>query len=77
MKEKTRYPPIPLETALQLCDEIRLQAEQNWHTPALSWCFECQQATGGDPQKRGFLRKPDNRGCILVNTRYAEQYLTQ
>jgi len=77
MKERTRYPPIPLETALQLCNEIRLKAEQKWHTPALSWCWECQQDIDGDPQKRGFTRKPGNRGCILVNSLYAERYLTQ
>lgn len=77
MNERDRYPPIPLEIALKLCDEIRLQAEQAWHTPALRWCWECQQDTSGDPQKRGFTRKPGNRGCVLVNSLYAERYLAQ
>lgn len=74
MKDKTTYPPIPLEVAIQLCAEIRQQAEQAWQSPALRWCWSCQQSTGGDPAKRGFLRQPDNRGCILVNARYAERY---
>jgi hypothetical protein len=63
--------PIPLEVALELCAEIRQEAEDNWHTAAATWCFTCQQQTGGDPAKRGFLRAEANRGCYLVNNRYA------
>ena len=63
--------PIPLEIAIQLCAQIRQEAEHNWYTEAAHWCWSCQQATGGDPAKRGFLRAPGNRGCILVNSRYA------
>jgi hypothetical protein len=63
--------PIPLEIALQLCDEIRQEAEINWHTAAATWCFTCQQETGGDIARRGILRAPGNRGCYLVNNRFA------
>jgi hypothetical protein len=61
---------IPLEIALELCEKIRLEAEENWHTAAARWCWECQKSTGGDPAKRGILRAPGNRGCQLVNMRY-------
>ena len=74
MKEKTSYPPVPLEIAIQLCAEIRQHAEQAWQDPASRWCWTCQQSTGGDPARRGFLRQPGNRGCILINARYAERY---
>jgi hypothetical protein len=63
--------PIPYRTAARLCAEIRQEAETNWHTQAARWCWECQQTTGGDPTRRGFLRSSGNRGCILVNSRYA------
>ncbi len=64
---------IPLQVAVELCAEIRKEADQNWHTAAARWCWRCQQASGGDPDKRGFLSALGNRGCILINTRYAEQ----
>jgi len=73
MQDKAIYPPIPLEIALQLCAEVRRQAEQDWQSPVSRWCWACQQSTGGDPAKRGYLRQPGNRGCILVNARFAER----
>jgi hypothetical protein len=63
---------IPYETAIMLCKEFRAEAEWEWHTAASRWCWRCQQAAGGEASKRGFLRAPGNRGCILVNARYAE-----
>ena len=62
--------PIPLEIALHLCEEIRIEAEIHWYTEAAKWCFMCQEETGGDLNKRGILRAPGNRGCHLVNGRY-------
>ena len=43
--------PIPLETALQLCADIRQEAEINWHTEAARWCWAarcslCSSANG-------------------------------
>lgn len=61
---------IPFDVAVRLCEEIRQEAEVKWFTEAARWCWVCQQQTGGDPQKRGFLRAPGNRGCILVNSRF-------
>ncbi len=63
---------IPMEIALKLCAEIRAEADQDWQTHAGRWCWACQEASEGDPAKRGFLRKPGNRGCNLINARYAE-----
>ena len=63
--------PISTDVALQLCAQIRQEAEANWHTEAARWCWACQQTTGGDPARRGFLRMPGNRGCVLVNARFA------
>lgn len=62
---------IPMEIALKLCAEIRDETDKDWTTHAGRWCWACQQASGGDPDQRGFLRKPGNRGCILINARYA------
>ena len=65
--------PIPLKTAEQLCAEIRAEADRNWHLASARWCWHCQEAARGDTVKRGFLRQPGNRGCILINTRYTER----
>jgi hypothetical protein len=62
--------PIPLETALLLCEEVRNDAEIHWDTAEAKWCFMCQEQTGGDLSKRGILRAPGNRGCHMVNARY-------
>jgi deferrochelatase/peroxidase EfeB len=64
--------PIPFETAVELCAQIRAETEINWQTASAKWCYQCQQITGNDPAKRGFLRAPDNRGCIVINSMYAE-----
>ena len=73
MQDSSVQERIPMEVALELCAAIREEAEGDWQTPAGRWCWSCQEATGGDPAKRGFLREPGNRGCILINARYAEQ----
>ena len=62
---------IPMEIALKLCAEIRAETDDDWTTHAGRWCWACQEASGGDPDQRGFLRKPGNLGCILINARYA------
>jgi len=64
--------PIPLEIAIRLCNEICEEIDSVWYPIPNRWCFCCQEKTGGDPMKRGFLREPGNRGCFLVNARYAE-----
>ena len=71
MLETIANDAIPLETAILLCKEIRDEADRNWHTASARWCWECRQSSSGDPDMRGFLREPGNRGCILINQRYA------
>jgi hypothetical protein len=68
---QSAFDPIPWKVADELCLAIREQAEVNWKTAAARWCWNCQQATGGDMNKRGFMRSPGNRGCTLINARYA------
>lgn len=72
MKTNPIAEPIPWEEADRLCAAIRLEAEKNWYTAAARWCWDCQRAIEGDMSNRGFMRKPDNRGCYLVNARFAE-----
>ena len=65
------FEPIPLEMALELCAAIRRDFDEvNWQSPAARWCWACQEKTGGDPEKRGYLRAEGNRGCLLVNSRF-------
>lgn len=75
MNAKNVLTPIPYAVAVRLCAEIREEADRQWYTPAARWCWSCQKSTGGDPAKRGFLQKPGNRGCSLINVRYAELQL--
>jgi hypothetical protein len=72
MEDSILLSPIPFDTAVRLCEEIRQETEREWHTSSALWCFTCQQETGGDMSKRGFLRAEGNRGCVLVNARFAE-----
>lgn len=71
MQNPPAFNPIPWDVADALCLEIREQAEKNWHTVAARWCWNCQKSTGGNMSKRGFMRQPGNRGCYLINARFA------
>lgn len=71
MSANENLSPIPLDITLRLCEEIRRETENNWYTASARWCWSCQQSTNRDPSKRGFLRQEGNRGCILINARYA------
>jgi hypothetical protein len=64
--------PIPLEIAIQLCDEIREELDRIWYPTPARVCLCCEQEGCEDPTKRGFTRLAGNRGCTLVNARYAE-----
>lgn len=74
MKNINEVEMIPLEAAELLCAEIRAEADVNWHTAAARWCWDCRKKAGGDPANKGYLRKPGNRGCILINRRYQAVY---
>jgi hypothetical protein len=64
--------PIPFETAVELCAQVRAEADANWNTASAKWCYQCRQIAGNDLSQRGFLREPGNRGCIVINRKYAE-----
>lgn len=72
MSDSTVTEPIPWDVADEICAAIREEAEQKWYTAAARWCWNCQESTGGDITKRGFMRESGNRGCYLVNARFAE-----
>jgi hypothetical protein len=70
----TQHPldPIPFETAVELCAQVRAEADATWNTASAKWCYQCRQIAGNDANQRGFLREPGNRGCIVINRKYAE-----
>lgn len=68
-----RIGPIPQETALMLCEQIRSEHRQKWYSIAARWCWICIKRSQGDPLKMGITRKPGNRGCALVNSRYFQE----
>lgn len=71
MKNTEVKNPIPYEVALKLCEEIKAEAEIKWATASARWCYTCRDSRGDSEVKRGFMLKPGNRGCVLVNARYA------
>ena len=62
--------PIPKDTALQLCAEIREKSGGKWWTLAGMQCAGCLRFSKGDPAKMCVMNRPDNRGCKLVNARF-------
>jgi hypothetical protein len=78
MEKHEETNPIPLEIAEQLCAEIRAEADRNWHTAAARWCWSCRKSKGAEePKQPAYLQKPGNRGCILINARYAHMRLAE
>lgn len=65
--------PIPKDTALQLCADIREEYQGRWFSNAFWQCWGCVRFTHGDPDKMCFHNQPDNRGCALINARYKHQ----
>ncbi|MFB3890099.1 MAG: hypothetical protein ACE14S_11455 [Candidatus Bathyarchaeia archaeon] len=60
--------PIPWETALELCGEIRKKKAGRLFTQ----CWGCVRFSKGEAAKMCFASRPHNRGCRLVNKRYVE-----
>jgi hypothetical protein len=65
--------PIPKDTALQLCAEIRQEYGGKWYTFAGLQCWGCMFFSKGDPAKMCVSSRPDSRGCNLVNARYQQR----
>jgi hypothetical protein len=64
--EGQRIECIPRDTAIRLCNEIRLTKERR----LFSQCWGCVKFSKGVFDKMCAAGKPDNRGCALVNARY-------
>ncbi len=62
--------PIPKDTALELCAEIRQKYGGKWWTLAGMQCWGCTTFSKGDPAKMCVASRPDYRGCNLVTARY-------
>jgi hypothetical protein len=62
---------IPFETAVELCAQVRAEAEINWNSASAKWCYRCRRISNDDPDNRGFMRAAGNRGCIVINRMYA------
>ncbi len=65
--------PIPKDTALRLCAEIRQEYGGKWYTFAGMQCWGCMFFSKGDPAKMCVGSGPDYSGCNLVNARYKEK----
>jgi hypothetical protein len=73
MKVKKPFDAIPIETAVQLCDEIRSENQKEFSFSSLQ-CWGCSFSATGEPEKRCFSNEPGNRGCNLINERYDQRY---
>ena len=58
---------IPRDTALKLCDEIRVENKQRWFSIWRLQCFFCYKFAKGDVEK---LCISSEQGCPQVNKRY-------
>lgn len=72
MNERPRLKPISSELAERLCRQIRQEANRNWHTASARWCWRCRKSYGTRNRDFGYNASAGNRGCVLVNARYAE-----
>jgi hypothetical protein len=64
---------IPREIALQLCAEIRQDNRGKWYRFAHTQCWGCTTYAKGNPDKLCLSSQAGNRGCNLINKRYARQ----
>ncbi len=61
---------ISSQQALAICDQLRAVNRGKWYTYQTWWCWGCMTFTKGEPAKRCFANRPDNRGCEQVNQRF-------
>ncbi len=64
------FPPIPYDTALQLCIKIRSEHRMKWWTFAHWQCWGCVKLSQQTSEQKCFASAPGRRGCQLVNERY-------
>ncbi len=73
MKQTDSVATITRDVALLLCAEIRQQYRGKWYTLAGMQCMGCLAASKGEIAKMCVSSRPDNRGCNLVNARFARR----
>ena len=68
--------PIPEETALQICKEIREQNKQKKFSFAKGQCWGCMKYSQKkeDIKQRCIFGDESNRGCHLVNRIFDKRY---
>ncbi len=71
MKQEDPVATMPRDVALQLCAEIRQEYRGKWYTLAGIQCMGCLAASKGEISKMCVGSRPENRGCNLVNARFA------
>jgi len=64
---------IPRKTALQLCTEICQENRSKWYSFARLQCRGCMTFAKGNPGKMCLSSQEGNRGCNLINERYAQR----
>ncbi len=69
-KVLTTQEPIPGETALRICAEIRQRYQGKWWTLAGMQCTFCVYFSKSDPARMCIGSRPDFRGCNLVNAHF-------
>ncbi len=66
--------PLARQWAAYLCEDVREQNQNRWLGLARVLCWRCHFAMPGDPAKKCFCSREDNRGCPLVNAREDHYY---
>lgn len=67
---------IPKPTAIELCQQIRLEQITRWYSWFFSPCWNCELFANGNPEKMRIGDQPAHTGCERVNARY-QKYLAQ
>jgi len=57
--------------AVALCSRVREQSSAVVSTTSRGQCWQCQKASGGNPDEMYMSRKPGYRGCDLMNRLWA------
>jgi hypothetical protein len=74
MREDKPTDAIPAQWASELCGDICEESRGKWYSLTRLLCWQCHFFSKGNPTKKCFCRRADNRGCALVNTRQMHYY---
>jgi hypothetical protein len=69
---KEKITPIPEDTALQICEDVRKLHRKKKFSLARAQCWGCMKYSNkkGDFKQRCIFSDENNRGCQLVNKIY-------